>query len=164
MAFEAFLKIDGIDGEGTKEGYEKQIEIISFSTGVTQRIGSRSDAGAPGGSGCDHMDFSISKFMDSTSPTLALYCSQGKNINSVVITLCASTGERAKYMEYTLTNVVISSYSTAGAAESSEGKPTEAVSFNYAKIEWTYTGMSPDTGVVGTPVIANWDKRIAKGA
>ena len=31
MAFDAYLKIEGLDGESTSKGMEKQIEIESFS-------------------------------------------------------------------------------------------------------------------------------------
>ena len=38
MAFDAFLKIDGVNGESTRKGFEKQIEIQSFSWELPTRL------------------------------------------------------------------------------------------------------------------------------
>jgi type VI secretion system secreted protein Hcp len=35
VAFDTFLKLDGLDGESTRAGFEKQIEIYSFSFGAS---------------------------------------------------------------------------------------------------------------------------------
>ena len=36
MAFDAFLKIDGIPGESTDSKHKDWIEVLSYSTGITQ--------------------------------------------------------------------------------------------------------------------------------
>ena len=36
MAFDAFIKIDGIDGESTDEKHSDWIEVIKFGPGVKQ--------------------------------------------------------------------------------------------------------------------------------
>lgn len=164
MAFDAFLKIDGIDGECTKKKYEKCIEILSFSTGVTQRVVTRSDSGAPTAGGCDHHEFTVGKNMDATSPKLALYCSIGKVIPTITLDLCVDTGERTRYMQYKLTNTIVSGYSTSGQGSSGDARPTEQVSFNYTKIEWNYTIINTDDTKANKPVIANYDKKTATGA
>ncbi len=38
MAFDAFIKIDGIDGESTDEKHSDWIEVIKFGPGVKQKI------------------------------------------------------------------------------------------------------------------------------
>jgi type VI secretion system secreted protein Hcp len=49
MAFDAFLKLDGIDGESADAKYKGAIEILSFSWGVSN-AGSHG-SGSGGGAG-----------------------------------------------------------------------------------------------------------------
>ena len=44
MAFDAFLKIEGIPGESTDDKHKDQIEVLSFSWGVTQTQGAAASA------------------------------------------------------------------------------------------------------------------------
>jgi len=48
MAFDAFLKIDGIDGESQDKTHPNEIEIDSFSWGVTERPCRRTSTSRPG--------------------------------------------------------------------------------------------------------------------
>ena len=58
MAFDAFLKIDGIPGESSDDKHKDWIEILSYSHGVSQSgSGSRSSGGARSAERCDHQDF-----------------------------------------------------------------------------------------------------------
>ena len=68
MAFDAFLKIEGVDGESTRTGFEKQIELLSFSWGAsnTANVGS---SGAGGGAGkASVSSFNCLKATDAASP------------------------------------------------------------------------------------------------
>ena len=47
-------------------------------------------------------------------------------------------------MLYKLVNVIISSVSVEGTAGT--GLPSEELTFDYGKIEWTYTEIDPRTG------------------
>ncbi|MEO7986135.1 MAG: type VI secretion system tube protein Hcp, partial [Gemmatimonadales bacterium] len=49
MAFDAFLKIDGVDGESTRKGFEKQTEIFSYSFGASNPSTVGSGGGGGGG-------------------------------------------------------------------------------------------------------------------
>ena len=40
MAFDAFLKVDGITGESTDHKHKGEIEVLSFSWGIKQNIAS----------------------------------------------------------------------------------------------------------------------------
>ena len=69
MAFDAFLKIDGIPGESSDDKHKDWIEILSFSHGLSQPAsGSRSSGGAASAERCNHSDFSIVKTLDKASP------------------------------------------------------------------------------------------------
>ncbi len=58
MAFDAFLKIDGIPGESTDDKHKDWIEILSFSHGLSQAAtGSRSSGGAATAERCQPQGF-----------------------------------------------------------------------------------------------------------
>lgn len=158
MAFDCFLKISTIPGECTDDKHSEWIEILSFSHGLSQPgSGSVSSGGARSAERCDHQDFSVVKTLDKTSPKLALACCNGEHIDSIKMELCRATGDKQKYMEYDLSDVIISSARPGGSAQGGEALPLEEVSFNYGKIEWIYTETDHKTGKPSGNVKAHWD-------
>ncbi|MCD8482283.1 MAG: type VI secretion system tube protein Hcp [Verrucomicrobia bacterium] len=137
MATDIFVKIKDCPGESTDDKHKDWIEVLSYQTGVKQpAAGSRSTSGGPSSGRCDHSDFVITKQLDKASPKLALFCSNGKNIGDVEISLCHASSDKHEYMFYTLKDVIVTSVSTTGGGD---GKPVETVSFNYGEIVWKYT-------------------------
>lgn len=154
--FDAYLKIEGVPGECSAAGFEGQIEVQSFSHGVSQSASlSASTAGGATMGRCTHQDFTITKMLDKATPLLAQKCSDGSHIPTVTLTLTrAGGGDRVPYMEYKLTRCIVSSVSIGGGTGSF---PTEAVTFNYGKIEWTYTQQNPEKGTGGGKTTAIWN-------
>jgi len=158
MAFDAFLKIDGIPGESTDDKHKDWIEILSYSWGVSQTAsGSASTSGGASSERADFQDFSIVKALDKASPKLALACADGTHIKEVIIELCRAGGDKLKYMEYKMSNAIVTSMRPGGASQGGETLPLEEVSFNYGKIEWTYTQQKRADGSGGGNVAAGWD-------
>lgn len=165
MAFDTFLKISTIPGESTDDKHTDWIEILSFNHGVVQpATGSTSSGGARSAERVDHQDFSLVKTLDKASPKLALACCNGEHIPEVNVELCRATGDKAVYMKYKLTDVLVSSVSNGGSAQGGETLPLEEVSFNYAKINWTYTETDHKTGKAKGDVETHWDLSANKGA
>lgn len=156
--YEIFLYIDGLPGESTDEEHEGWIEVLSYSHGISQPAASSISSGSSRIAGrSEHQSFTVVKQLDKTSPKLALYCCSGTHIPEVILELCYATGDRLRFMEYTLSDVIVSSVSPSGSVESGEALPLEEVSFSYGRIEWKYTEMDPDTGKAKGNVEANWD-------
>ena len=81
MAFDAFIKIEGIPGESTDDAHADWIEVLSYSCGVSQPAsGSASSGGGASAERADFQDFSIVKALDKASPKLALACADGTHI------------------------------------------------------------------------------------
>jgi len=164
MAFDAFIKIDGVPGESTDDKHKDWIEVLSYSWGISQpKSASASTAGGASAERADFQDFSIVKALDKASPKLALACAQGKHIKEVKIELCRAGGDKVKYMEYKLTNAIITSVRRGGSSQGGETLPLEEVAFDYGKIEWTYTQQKREDGSGGGQVSANWDLQANKG-
>jgi type VI secretion system secreted protein Hcp len=153
---DAYLKIEGIPGESTAKGFEKQIEIANYSHGVSQStdISASSSGGATTGRTM-HSDFTITKAIDLASPVLLQRCSDGTHIPSLTLTLVRSGGDnKVPFMTYTLTNLVVSNVSYGG---SKDGLPQESVSFNYGKIDWVYTQQKRAGGGGGGNTTGSWN-------
>jgi type VI secretion system secreted protein Hcp len=158
MAFDCFLKIDGIPGESSDDKHKEWIELLSYSHGLSQTgSGSVSSGGARSAERCDHQDFSVVKTLDKASPKLALSCCNGTHIKKITMELCRATGDKQKYMEYTLSDAIVSDVRPGGSAKGGEPLPLEEVSFNYGKIEWVYTETDHKTGKPKGDIKAHWD-------
>jgi type VI secretion system secreted protein Hcp len=162
--FDAFLKIATIPGESTDDKHKDWIEILSYSFGVSQMGGgSRSTAGSGTGERVNHQDFNIVHTIDKASPKLFLSCCNGEHINEVTLALHRATGDKQKYMEYKMSDVIVTSVAPGGSSQGSESVPLEQVSFNYGKIELTYTATDHKTGKAAGDVKANWSLVENKG-
>jgi type VI secretion system secreted protein Hcp len=157
MAVDAFLKIEGIEGESTDDKFKNQIEILSYSHGLSQpTTASKSSVGGGTSGRCNHSDFSVVKELDKASPILAQKCCEGAHIPEVTLTLCRAGGDKLPFMVYKMTSVVISNLSPGGKSDA-ESIPMEQVSFNYGKIEWTYTQQKRKDGKGGGNTQGSWN-------
>ena len=157
MAFDAFLKIEGIKGESTDAGHKDQIEVLSYSHSIAQQGGaSVSRGGGQTGGRTDIGDFSIVKVLDLATPNLFKYCASGKHIPNIVLELVSATENPHTYMKYTMSDVVVSSVRPGGSSNGEGTRPLEEVSFRFAKIELEYTPFDK-TGNAGAAQKAGWD-------
>jgi type VI secretion system secreted protein Hcp len=161
MGTNAFCKVEGIDGDSTIEGFEKQIEVIRWNHNVTQPVSVASGRGALTVASTNHSEFQIVKEMDMASPKLLLHASNGKHIPKVEVTLCRAAGDKpVQYMKYELEDVIVSSYHPV-SDETGDGLPEEIVGFSYGKIKATYKA-TDTTGKETGSVAAEVDLRKGK--
>ena len=154
MADIILLKIAGIDGETQLKGYAKQVELLSYSHGVSMQVtGDTSNQERTSGKP-NHQDFHLTKYLDATSPKLNQKCCEGANLGDAVITIARNdNGTIMELMKYTLKNTVISSVSVGGGGGD---KPVESLSINYSAIAWDYTSQKEAGGKLGTAA-GTWD-------
>jgi type VI secretion system secreted protein Hcp len=159
MAFDAFIKIDGIEGESTDADHKGWIEIKSFRSGVSQR--SSATASSVGGASSERADFrnfNFIKEVDKATPKLGLACAAGTHINTILVEVCRAGDEKVKFLEYELTNCIICDSSIDGADAGAEGGfPKENVSINYGKITWNYTQQKREGGSPAGSIMSGWD-------
>jgi type VI secretion system secreted protein Hcp len=154
-AVDYFLKIDGVEGESTDEGHKGEIEVLSWSWGVSNS-GARAIGSGAGAGKANFQDISITKFLDKASPQLFLATASGKHYPTATLMAAADADRDGKqdYYVIKLTDVIVSSFQQSGA--SGGDKPTESISLNFAKIEIEYMPQKPD-GSLDAPVKAGWD-------
>lgn len=80
------------------------------------------------------------------NPKLHEACCTGKHMKEVIIELCRSGGDKQKYMEIKLEQVIVSKVKAGGSGGCF---PTEKISFNYGKIKWTYVHQKRSDGTGG---------------
>jgi type VI secretion system secreted protein Hcp len=156
MAFDAFIKIDGIPGESTDAKHKDWIEVVSYNHKIEQPASSTaSSVGGATAERVNHGTFNIVHQLDKATPKLLEACCTGKHIKEVVFELCRAGGDKIKYMEIKLEQVLISRVEEVGASEG--GFPTETIALSYGKIKWTYTQQKRADGSAGGNVSAGWD-------
>jgi len=160
MSADYFLKIDTIDGESEKKGFEKQIEIDSFSWGESQG-GSHSTGGGGGEGKVTMNDFQFTTKANASSPKLMLACATGQHIPKAVLTARKAGGKQEEYLKWKFTDITIASYHTGGA-DGGDTVPTESFAIAFSKIEVEYKPQKKD-GSLGAAVTTGYDlKAMAK--
>lgn len=160
MAVDMFLKIDGIKGESRDSKHKDEIEILSYSWGLSQS-GTTAFGGGGGAGKVQFQDFHFTNAVSKASPSLFLKCATGEHIKEATLTVRKAGGEQQDFLIIKLNDALVSSYQSGGS--SGDNLPTDSVSINYAKIEYTYKEQKED-GSLGGDVSAGWDLKANKRA
>ena len=158
MAVDMFLKIDGIKGESRDSRHKDEIEILSYSWGLSQS-GTMAFGGGGGAGKVQFQDFHFTNVVSKASPSLFLKCATGEHIKEATLTVRKAGGEQQDFLIIKLNDALVSSYQSGGS--SGDNLPTDSVSINYAKIEYTYKEQKED-GSLGGEVSAGWDLKANK--
>ena len=136
MAFDAFLKIEGIEGDSQQKGHAGEIEISSFSWGETNPGSVGKGTGA--GTGKVQMqDFHFAMSTSKASPTLMTSCASGKHFPTATLT-CRKAGreQQLDFIVIKLSDVLISGYSIGGST--GDVDPEDQVSLAFVKIDYLF--------------------------
>ncbi|HTO25005.1 MAG TPA: type VI secretion system tube protein Hcp [Gaiellaceae bacterium] len=153
MAYDAFLKLDDVNGEVQDSQFEKWIEVDSFSWGVSQ---SGSVAGGSGGGAgkVSFQDLHITKPTDKSSAALFQKCATGQHFQKCQLYVRKAGGDASGassvFLKIEMDDVLVSSVEFEGAAHGDD-RPSEDVTLNFTKIFYEYD--APD-GEVDT---FSWD-------
>jgi type VI secretion system secreted protein Hcp len=154
VAFDYFLKIDGIEGGSIDAEHRGEIEVESFSFAVTNAGRLGSSGGSLAGKATLE-DLSVVTRVSSASPQLFLACASGQHLTSALLTARTSCGEmQHDLMRFTLEDILVSGYQAGGGA--SADVPIDQISLNYAKIKVEFQAHNAD-GSPGAVSAAGWD-------
>jgi type VI secretion system secreted protein Hcp len=145
-----FLKIDGIPGESTDKQHKDEIELASFTWGL-----SNIPTHGGGGTGrADFHDFYFTTRVSKASPLLFLSCASGKHIKEANLSVRRAGGGKGSQIEYLkikLSEVLITSFQEGAGGEA----PVESIGLAFARLELAYSGTAAS-------VKGGWD--LAKNA
>jgi type VI secretion system secreted protein Hcp len=155
-----YLKYGNITGNVSAATFSKWIEIDSFSWGFSVSVqttvgntGNRLSAGKVTPS-----DLSLVKHQDDASVAIMKESIEGKlqTEATLVVVMQASADGGEKYMEYTMQNVICSSFQTSGSGgDFGESRPSESFTLNFSKIE--FSQHTRDEKNVATPLRGGYD-------
>jgi type VI secretion system secreted protein Hcp len=155
MAFDAFLKLDGVEGGSTRKGFEKQIELLNFSWGAHNAVSIGAGAGSGAGK-ATLSNFSFTKITDTASPGIFQACCQGKHFPKAKVVLHKAGGDEAvDYLVYEFEKCFIESVQWSGST-GGDDRPMETVSLAFGKVTITYVAQTV-AGAKGSPVVGSWD-------
>jgi len=134
-----YMKLDGIKGNVTTQGYEGAIEIrhanLNFNRQVNTQVGNASNRliGA-----ATLNPFRLEKIADSSSARLLGRMLTGKVIPKAEIFMCSSEGDKGfAHVSYTLFNVIVKNIYTLMKDIST--LPKEEIILDFTKIEISFS-------------------------
>lgn len=153
MAVDMFMKIDGVKGESGDGKHKEEIDVLSWSFGMSQS-GSAHSGGGGGAGKVNVQDLSFTKYVDKSSPDLYLCCCNGKHLKEAKLTVRKAGENPIEYLIVTLEDVLISSVSNGGSG--GEDRLTENISINFARFKVDYAEQTA-TGGEGAKPKMGWD-------
>jgi len=151
-----FLKIDGIEGESMDAKHAKEIELQSWSWGAMNRGTFSSTMGGGAGKVCMH-DFTLSQVIQKSTPKLVKSCATGAHIANALLTCRKAGGGNQpgqEYLKIKFYDILVSHYQTGG--HGGDVVPTDSISLNFAKIDFSYAPQKQD-GTLDGPIVATCD-------
>jgi type VI secretion system secreted protein Hcp len=156
MAYDAFLKLDGVTGESQKENHAGEIDLTSFAWAASNSSAVGTGTGVSVGKVNVH-DFSVVKLTDTSSPVLFQKACDGSVIPTAVVTLQRQVqGQATPYLVYNFTNVYITSVRWHGSHSDYADSPMESVCFVFEVGTVDYTPLGDD-GTAGSAIHGGWD-------
>jgi type VI secretion system secreted protein Hcp len=149
---------DAIPGDVSAKGHEKWIELNSFQWGVGRGISAPTGAAADRESSAPSVsEIVVTKATDMASTKLLNEALQGEGVD-VKIDFCKTDkGNLETYIQYTLTNTMISGYSLSSGGD----RPSESISLNFTKVEFKSTGMDA-SNADASPETVTYDLALAQ--
>ncbi|MES2259288.1 MAG: type VI secretion system tube protein Hcp [Pseudomonadota bacterium] len=156
MAVDMFLNLGAtIKGE-TQDKAQKaagDIDILAWSWGASNS-GSFHAGGGGGAGKANFQDISFTKYLDKASPAILSALAKGSHIPEAKLLVRKAGEGQQKYLEMTLTKVLVTSLSTGGSG--GEDKLTENVTLNFAEVKFEYF-LQNEKGVTASGGVFNWD-------
>jgi type VI secretion system secreted protein Hcp len=157
MASDIFAKIGDIKGESLDSKHKDEIEVLSFSWGVTN-TGATAAGGGAGAGKAKFQDLSIVHKIDKASPLLMRACATGEHLKEATITYRKAGKDQQDYLIVKMNDIIITEVAD-GAASGEAG--SETVSLAFAKIDLQYNPQKVD-GSLDTGIHFKYDLKANK--
>jgi type VI secretion system secreted protein Hcp len=141
VASDIFAKIGDIKGESLDDKHKDEIEVLSWSWGVTNARPAGAGSGGGGGQGkASFHDLSFTHKIDKASPVLMKGCATGVHLKEATITHRKAGKGQQEFLVVKMNDVIITSVSH----EDSGGDQMETVSLAFAKVDLEYKPQNAD--------------------
>ncbi|HEX5485213.1 type VI secretion system tube protein Hcp [Limnobacter sp.] len=146
MSVDMFLRIKGVEGESVDKVHAKEIDISSWSWGMSQS-GTTHVARGGGAGKVSVQDVTITKLVDKATPNLIKACCNGKHFEEAVITVRKAGEKPLEYIILTMKDVLVTNVSEGGSG--GEDRLSESITLNFAEFSYVYVPQKRDGGPEG---------------
>ena len=140
MAADIFAKIGDIKGESLDAKHKDEIEVLSFSWGVTSSA-SISPGGGGGAGKATFQDLSIVHHIDKASPLLLKACATGAHLKEAIITHRKAGKGQQEFLIVKMNDIIITGVTHGGV---SGQLASETVTLAFAKVDFEYKPQKAD--------------------
>jgi type VI secretion system secreted protein Hcp len=141
VASDIFAKIGDIKGESTDAKHKDEIDVLSWSWGVTHS-GSVGHGGGGGAGKASFHDLNFTHHIDKATPLLMKSCATGTHIPEAVITVRKAGKSQQEYLVIKMNQVLITSVAMSVSVE--EPTTAENVTLQAAKVDLEYRAQKAD--------------------
>jgi len=159
MTLSIFARIGDIKGESHDSRHPDEIEVLSWSWGLSQTpTASRPGGGAGGGRAGKPTvrDLTFTHHIDRSSPVLMKACATGEHLRDATITVRKAGSGQHDYLVITLRDVLVTSVSSSASAET--GTTGEVVELSFARVDLEYKPQKAD-GSLDAGVQFSYDRK-----
>jgi type VI protein secretion system component Hcp len=153
----AYLWLEGdFKGEVNARDYKDWIEVLSFSNWKIENSGT-THTGLTGEGRSTVEDLGLTKWIDRSSPVLALYCATGKHIPEGKLEFVEATFDgEFPVLGFNFKDVIITSYDVGGTIEGEVQGLSDSFNLNFREVEWTVFARA-EKGAEWTSTSVTWD-------
>jgi type VI secretion system secreted protein Hcp len=141
MATDVFAKIGDVKGESQDDRHKDEIEVQSWSWGMSHQSLQAVGSGATTGR-ASFADLAFTHRLDKASPLLMKACATGDHFREAIITARKSGGGQREFLIIKMSDVTITSVAPSGTADNPA--VMESVSLQFAKVDLEYKAQNPD--------------------
>lgn len=136
MSIDIYLKLGDLKGESEVPGHENQIEVLTWNW-VLHQEGSIQQGSGGGAGKVSVKDLSLTKYIDTASPTLLQSTCTGKHFDEAKLTMRKATGaDPLDYYVITMKHVIVTGVDIGHSAGGV--RMTEEISLSFAEFEVSY--------------------------
>jgi type VI secretion system secreted protein Hcp len=141
MASNIFAKLGDIKGESLDNKHKGEIEVLSYSWGVTNP-GSLHSGGGGGAGKATFQDLSIVHKIDKASPVLLQACATGVHLKDATITFRKAGKGQQEFLIIKMNDVIVTS--VVQGANDGDTAGSESVNLEFAKVDLEYKPIKAD--------------------
>ena len=141
MATDIFAKIGDIKGESLDDKHKGEIDVLSWSWGVTQS-GTMGHGGGGGEGKANFNDFNFTHHVDKSSPVLLKACATGEHIKEATITVRKAGKGQQEFLIIKMNDIIITGVAPSGAGDGAA--TAEHVALQFAKVDLEYKPQKAD--------------------
>jgi type VI secretion system secreted protein Hcp len=145
-----YIKFDGVDGESVHKDHKGEIEVLSWSWGLSSAV--QPEGGGGGAGRATPQQFTFTHLYDKASPVLASLAAAGRHVKQAWLSARRAGEGQKDFLKVTMADLVITGVHQEGDADGIN--ETVTASARHITFEYRQTNAK---GSLGPAVTFDWD-------